>query len=106
MEPLQLFELVIAMLVTIIALHYVAHRLGLPPAVALLTGGALLAFLPGLPVITLDPESVLARCEAAGVEVVSPMEYVPYGVPGDRGFTIRDPEGNLWAFGTYGATPR
>jgi PhnB protein len=62
----------------------------------------------GLPpyVITLDPESVLARCEAAGVEVVSPMEYVPYGVPGDRGFTIRDPEGNLWAFGTYGATPR
>ncbi len=59
MEPLQLFELVIAMLVTIIALHYVAHRLGLPPAVALLTGGALLAFLPGLPVITLDPELVL-----------------------------------------------
>jgi PhnB protein len=62
----------------------------------------------GLPpyVITLDPEAVLARCEAAGVEVVSPMEYVPYGVEGDRGFTVRDPEGNLWAFGTYGATVR
>ena len=63
---------------------------------------------PGLPpyVITLDPESVLERCEAAGVEIVSPMEYVPYGVDGDRGFTVRDPEGNLWAFGTYGATVR
>jgi PhnB protein len=63
---------------------------------------------PGLPpyVITLDPESVLARCEAAGIEVVSAMEYVPYGVDGDRGFSIRDPEGNLWAFGTYGATVR
>ena len=59
MEPLQLFELMIAMLLAIIALHYVAHRLGLPPAVALLTGGALLAFLPGLPVIELNPELVL-----------------------------------------------
>ncbi|WP_246524799.1 hypothetical protein [Sphingobium phenoxybenzoativorans] len=59
MEPMQLFELMIAMLLAIIGLHYVAHRLALPPAVALLTGGALLAFIPGLPVIALDPELVL-----------------------------------------------
>jgi CPA1 family monovalent cation:H+ antiporter len=59
MEPMQLFELMIAMLLAIIALHYVADRLGLPPAVALLTGGVLLAFVPGLPVIALDPELVL-----------------------------------------------
>jgi len=59
MESMQLFELMIAMLLAIIGLHYVAHRLGLPPAVALLTGGALLAFAPGLPVITLNPELVL-----------------------------------------------
>ncbi len=59
MEPTQTFELVIAMLLAIIALHYVAHRLKLPPAVALLTGGALLAFTPGLPVINLNPELVL-----------------------------------------------
>lgn len=59
MDPLQLFELIIAMLLAIIALHYVAHRLGLPPAAALLTGGVLLAFLPGLPSISLDPELVL-----------------------------------------------
>ncbi|MGV3770995.1 MAG: Na+/H+ antiporter [Sphingobium phenoxybenzoativorans] len=56
---MQLFELMIAMLLAIIGLHYVAHRLALPPAVALLTGGALLAFIPGLPVIALDPELVL-----------------------------------------------
>jgi PhnB protein len=70
--------------------------------------GSLYTQQSGLPpyVITLDPESVLARCEAAGVEVVSPMEYVPYGVDGDRGFTVRDFEGNLWAVGTYGATVR
>lgn len=59
MHPVQLFELLVAMLLAIIALHYAAHRLGLPPAVALLTGGTLLAFVPGLPVISLDPELVL-----------------------------------------------
>ncbi|TLX14427.1 Na+/H+ antiporter [Rhizobium sp. MHM7A] len=59
MEPTQLFELVVAMFLAIIALHYAAHRLGLPPSVALLTGGALLAFVPGLPAITVDPGLVL-----------------------------------------------
>ncbi|MBB4195899.1 CPA1 family monovalent cation:H+ antiporter [Rhizobium aethiopicum] len=59
MEPTQLFELVVAMFLAIIALHYAAHRLGLPPSVALLAGGALLAFVPGLPAITVDPGLVL-----------------------------------------------
>ncbi|MBX4953585.1 Na+/H+ antiporter [Rhizobium binae] len=59
MEPTQLFELVIAMFLAIIALHYAAHRLGLPPSVALLAGGSLLAFAPGLPAITVDPGLVL-----------------------------------------------
>lgn len=59
MHPTHLFELVIVMFVAIIALHYLAHRLGLPPSVGLLAGGAALAFLPGLPVITVDPELVL-----------------------------------------------
>lgn len=59
MHTVQVFELVIALLLVIVALHYIAHRLSLPPAVALLTGGSALAFLPGLPVISLDPELVL-----------------------------------------------
>jgi Na+/H+ antiporter len=59
MHAVATFELVIAMMLAIIALHYAAHRLSLPPAVALLTGGSLLAFLPGLPVVALDPELVL-----------------------------------------------
>jgi monovalent cation/hydrogen antiporter len=59
MDPTHLFELVIGMFVAIIALHYAAHRLGLPPSVALLAGGALLAFVPGLPTIEVDPELVL-----------------------------------------------
>lgn len=59
MDSMQMFELVIAMLLAIILLHYAANRLRLPPAVALLAGGALFAFVPGLPVISLDPELVL-----------------------------------------------
>ena len=59
MEPMHLFELVIAMFLAIIALHYAAHKLHLPPSVALLAGGGMLAFAPGLPVIEIDPELVL-----------------------------------------------
>jgi CPA1 family monovalent cation:H+ antiporter len=59
MDGLHLFELVIGMLFAVIALHWLAHRLNLPPAVALIVGGAALAFIPGLPVISLDPALVL-----------------------------------------------
>jgi len=59
MHAVHLFELMIAMLFAVIVLHYFAHRLRLPPAVALILGGAALAFVPGLPNIALDPELVL-----------------------------------------------
>ena len=59
MPPMQLFELMVASLVAIIALHFAAKMLRLPPAVALIAGGALLAAAPGLPVITLEPNLVL-----------------------------------------------
>ncbi|MEO6081276.1 MAG: Na+/H+ antiporter [Steroidobacteraceae bacterium] len=59
MDAVHLFELLIAMLFAVIALHWVAHRLHLPPAVALIAGGAALAFIPGLDFISLDPGLVL-----------------------------------------------
>jgi Na+/H+ antiporter len=59
MEPTHLFELVIAMFIAIIALNFVANKLGLPPSVALLVGGGVLAFAPGLPAIAVNPELVL-----------------------------------------------
>jgi hypothetical protein len=62
MHPVQLFELVFIMLLAILVLHWIALRLKLPPAVALLVGGGALAFVPGLPVIELDPELVLVPC--------------------------------------------
>ena len=51
-------------------------------------------------VITADPMGVYRRCADAGVEVVSPLESPEYD-PEGTAFTIRDPEGNLWSFGTY-----
>lgn len=59
MELAHLFELVVATFLVIIVLHWVAHRVGLPAPVALIVGGALLAFLPNLPTITVDPALVI-----------------------------------------------
>jgi uncharacterized glyoxalase superfamily protein PhnB len=38
------------------------------------------------------------RAVAAGAEVVQPVDDTDYG---SRNYTVRDPEGNLWSFGTY-----
>ncbi len=51
-------------------------------------------------IVTDDPTVVYQRCVAAGVEIVVPMEE-PHYDPGGSGFGLRDPEGNLWSFGTY-----
>lgn len=51
-------------------------------------------------VITADPQSVWERCEAAGVEVIRPPES-PDHDPEGLSFSVRDPEGNIWSFGTY-----
>lgn len=59
MDVIHVFELAIAMFLAIIVLHYFARRVGLPPPVALIVGGMALAFLPGVPTITIDPELVL-----------------------------------------------
>jgi CPA1 family monovalent cation:H+ antiporter len=59
MHPVATFELVLALLGAVVALQWAAQRLGAPPAAALLLGGGALAFIPGLPDVSLDPELVL-----------------------------------------------
>ena len=54
----------------------------------------------GLYVITPDPHSVWERCQAAGLEVIRPPES-PHYDPEGMGFSVRDPEGNAWSFGSY-----
>jgi uncharacterized glyoxalase superfamily protein PhnB len=38
------------------------------------------------------------RAVAAGAEIVRPIHDTDYG---SRDYIVRDPEGNLWSFGTY-----
>jgi uncharacterized glyoxalase superfamily protein PhnB len=45
-----------------------------------------------------DPDELFERAKAAGATVVRGLVDEDYG---SRGFTVRDPEGNLWSFGTY-----
>lgn len=45
-----------------------------------------------------DPDGLHARALAAGATEVRGLVDEDYG---SRGFTVRDPEGNLWSFGTY-----
>jgi uncharacterized glyoxalase superfamily protein PhnB len=45
-----------------------------------------------------DPDSLYARARDAGAEIVMEPTDQDYG---SRDFAARDPEGNLWSFGTY-----
>jgi uncharacterized glyoxalase superfamily protein PhnB len=49
-------------------------------------------------VVTDDPKGVLARAESLGARLVRELREEDYG---SLGFSIADPEGNLWSFGTY-----
>jgi uncharacterized glyoxalase superfamily protein PhnB len=43
-------------------------------------------------------DALFARATGAGAEVVRPIQDTDYG---SHDFSVRDPEGNLWSFGTY-----
>jgi uncharacterized glyoxalase superfamily protein PhnB len=45
-----------------------------------------------------DPDARYQQATAAGATVERELEETEYG---SREFTVRDPEGNLWSFGTY-----
>ncbi len=49
-------------------------------------------------VVVDDPDAHHDRAVAAGAEVVRPLADLDYG---SRDYAARDPEGNLWSFGTY-----
>lgn len=53
-------------------------------------------------VVTDRVDAVYAKAKAAGAEIVSELEDTDYG---SHTFGLRDPEGNLWTFGTYRGAP-
>ncbi len=57
-----------------------------------------LASTVSLYVVVDDPDVHHERAVAAGATIVRPLEDMEYG---SREYSVRDPEGNLWSFGTY-----
>lgn len=57
MSPIAAFEFTLLLLVAVLGLERLAKVLRLPPA-ALIAGGIVLAFVPGFPTVSLDPELV------------------------------------------------
>ena len=45
-----------------------------------------------------DPDALCAKAKAAGAKIEMELHNTDYG---SRDFACRDPEGNLWSFGTY-----
>jgi uncharacterized glyoxalase superfamily protein PhnB len=52
-------------------------------------------------VVVDEPDALHDRAVIHGAEIVRGLRDEDYG---SRGFTARDPEGNLWSFGTYAGT--
>jgi uncharacterized glyoxalase superfamily protein PhnB len=57
----------------------------------------------GAYVVADDIDGLYARAKAAGARITREPEATDYG---SRDFAARDPEGNLWSFGTYRGEPR
>lgn len=49
-------------------------------------------------VVVADPDAMHARAVKAGAKIVMPLEDASYG---GRHFSARDPEGQIWSFGSY-----
>lgn len=49
-------------------------------------------------VVVPDADAAYARAEAAGAEIVRPIQDTAYG---SREFGVKDPEGHTWTLGTY-----
>jgi uncharacterized glyoxalase superfamily protein PhnB len=52
----------------------------------------------GVYVVVADVDALHARAVATGATIAMPLRDMDYG---SRDFTVRDPEGHLWGFGTY-----
>ncbi|TWF58864.1 Na+/H+ antiporter [Neorhizobium alkalisoli] len=53
------YEFLVGLLMVVLVLALAARRLHLPSAVALIVGGIALAFIPGIPVVAMDPDLVM-----------------------------------------------
>lgn len=65
-------------------------------------GWARKAGASGLYVVTQHVEELYEQVRAAGATIARELQHEDYG---NHGFTVTDPEGNDWSFGTYRGEP-
>ncbi|QUR68823.1 VOC family protein [Mycobacterium spongiae] len=53
-------------------------------------------------VVTSDVDALYQRVLNGNADIIRPLAETAYG---SREFAVRDPEGNLWAFGSYTGEP-
>jgi CPA1 family monovalent cation:H+ antiporter len=58
LKQMHIVEIILGLLVAVAGLALVAHRFNIPYPILLVLGGLLLAVIPGLPVVRLEPELV------------------------------------------------
>jgi uncharacterized glyoxalase superfamily protein PhnB len=63
-----------------------------------LVGGSELPFLASVYVVVDDVAAHAERARRAGAEIIMEPEEQDYG---GSNYTARDPEGNIWSFGSY-----
>jgi uncharacterized glyoxalase superfamily protein PhnB len=82
------------------SLQYVELSLnGAPLGVGPRTEGSMFDTGPAVVYISLDEvDTMHDRARAAGAEILMPPTDQDYG---SRDFVAKDPEGNVWCFGTY-----
>jgi uncharacterized glyoxalase superfamily protein PhnB len=79
-------------------LRFGASTIGVSSAAASAPETPWAAVRHGLYVRVDDPDAVHDRAVAAGAEIAMPLRDMDYG---SRDFSLRDPAGQLWGFGTY-----
>jgi CPA1 family monovalent cation:H+ antiporter len=94
---MQLLQVTIFLLLCSVALGWVARRAGVPYPIALVVGGGLLGFMPGLPQMDFDPQFLL-------VLVLPPILYQAALLTSWRDFKANARPIGLLAFGLVMAT--
>ena len=80
-------------------LHWGPSVIGISSATSATAANPWSTVRQGIYVRTKNLDEHHDRAKAANAEVVTPLRDTEYG---SREYSARDPEGNLWGFGTYG----
>jgi CPA1 family monovalent cation:H+ antiporter len=69
-----LLQFTLAVLLSAVALGWIARHFDFPYPIALVLGGIVLGFVPALPLVPFEPQIILASCPADSLSGARPPE--------------------------------